>query len=201
MKKEGKRKNQQKERTSDMKKKKLEEITRELLKEIGYDCRREELKRTPERVASMLEEIFSNNKKDLKKIVNVYKTNTTDEVILIKNIPFFSFCAHHLLPFLGKIHIAYIPHEGIITGFSNFITIVKVITRRLQLQESLTDEIADTIVNILKPEGVMVIVEARHLCIEMRGEKPSTTEVLTSTARGTMKNENIKSQVMLQLKK
>lgn len=184
-----------------MKKKKLEEITRELLKEIGYDCRREELKRTPERVASMLEEIFSNNKKDLKKIVNVYKTNTTDEVILIKNIPFFSFCAHHLLPFLGKIHIAYIPHEGIITGFSNFITIVKVITRRLQLQESLTDEIADTIVNILKPEGVMVIVEARHLCIEMRGEKPSTTEVLTSTVRGTMKNENIKSQVMLQLKK
>lgn len=183
-----------------MNKKRIEELTREFLGEIGLDPKSEELKKTPERVASLFEEIFSGIKKEPKKGINVYKTDVKNEIVLLKNIPFFSFCEHHILPFFGKVHIAYIPKNGIITGFSSFVSIVKIISRRLQLQERLTDEIADTVADILKPEGVIVVIEARHLCIEMKGEKPSSTEVMTFSVRGTMEERSLKERVISLIK-
>jgi len=178
-----------------MNKRKIEELTRQFLKEIGLDSNKEELKKTPDRVASMLEEIFEGVNKDPKKGINVYKTGVKDEVVLLKNIPFFSFCEHHIVPFFGKVHIAYIPKNGLITGFSSFVSIVKILSRRLQLQEKLTDEIADSVVDILHPEGVIVVTEARHLCIEMRGEKPPGTEVIISSVRGRMEEPSFKERV------
>ena len=170
-----------------MNKKRIEELTREFLGEIGLDPKSEELKKTPERVASLFEEIFSGIKKEPKKGINVYKTDVKNEIVLLKNIPFFSFCEHHILPFFGKVHIAYIPKNGIITGFSSFVSIVKIISRRLQLQERLTD-------------GVIVVIEARHLCIEMKGEKPSSTEVMTFSVRGTMEEPSLKERVISLIK-
>jgi GTP cyclohydrolase I len=178
-----------------MNKRKIEELTRQFLKEIGLDSSKEELKKTPERVASMFEEIFEGINKDPKKGINVYKTGVKDEVVLLKSIPFFSFCEDHIVPFFGKVHIAYIPKDGLITGFSSFVSIVKILSRRLQLQEKLTDEIADSVVDILHPEGVIVVTEARHLCIEMRGEKPPGTEVIISSVRGRMEEPSLKERV------
>ena len=178
-----------------MNKRKIEELTRQFLKEIGLDSNKEELKKTPGRVASMFEEIFEGVNKDAKKGINVYKTGVKNDVVLLKNIPFFSFCEHHIVPFFGKVHIAYIPKDGLITGFSSFVSIVKILSRRLQLQEKLTDEIADSVVDILHPEGVIVVTEARHLCIEMKGEKPPGTEVIISSVRGRMEGPSLKERV------
>lgn len=183
-----------------MDKKRIEELTKHFLEEIGLDPKSKSLKRTPERVASMFEEIFSEIGKDPKRDINIFKTDIKDQVIILKGIPFFSFCEHHLLPFFGSANIAYIPQNGMITGFSSFVSIVRIISRRLQLQEKLTDKIADTILDILKPEGVMVIIKARHLCIEMRGEKPQGTEVTTFSVRGRMEEPSFKEKVISMMK-
>ncbi|MCK4575450.1 GTP cyclohydrolase I [candidate division WOR-3 bacterium] len=183
-----------------MNKKRVEELTRQFLEEIGFDPNSKELRKTPERVALMLKDIFSSLNDDPSKEMQVFKTDVKNEIILLKDIPFFSFCEHHLLPFFGRIHIAYIPRNGLITGFSNFVSLVKILSRRLQLQERLTDRIADTIVDILNPEGVLIVVEARHLCIEMRGEKPPNTEVTTYSVRGKMKEQSIKESAILMVR-
>lgn len=184
-----------------MNKKRIEELTREFLEEIGFDTKSERLSKTPGKVASMFEEIFSELKKDPKDGINVFKTEVKNEVVLLKNIPFFSFCEHHLLPFFGRVHIAYIPQNGIISGFSSFVSIVKNLSRRLQLQEKLTDEIADTVSEILQPEGIMVVVEARHLCVEMRDERPGGTEVITSSVKGKMKEPSYQERVLSMIRK
>lgn len=167
-----------------MDKKKVEKLIADLLKELNLSTSDNIQKNTPKRVTSMFEDIFKDIARDPKEGVNLFKVRMGNQVIIIRNIPFFSFCEDHLLPFFGSVDIAYIPHNGVVTGFSNFFTIVKIISRRLYLQERLTEEIADTIEGILHPVGLMVIVRARHLCVEMRGEKPPNTETITYTKRG-----------------
>lgn len=178
-----------------MKKETIKKLTEDFLREIGHDPKCERLKKTPERVAQMIEEIFSSAHSDPAKEVQIFKTEVKNENVLVKNIPFYSFCEHHLLPFFGRVHISYIPKNGLITGFSGFVSIVKILSQRLQLQERLTDEIADTVLTILKPQGVMVIVEARHLCVEMRGEKPQGTEITSYSVRGKMCESGMKEDV------
>jgi GTP cyclohydrolase I len=178
-----------------MKKKKIRELTEEFLKEVGLDPSGERFRKTPERVSQMLCDIFSSTHCDLAKEVQVFKTDVRNENILVKNIPFYSFCEHHLLPFFGRIHISYIPKDGLIIGFSGFVTIVRALSRRLQLQERLTDEIADKVMSILQPHGVMVVVEARHLCVEMREERPQGTEFTTYSVRGKMETQEIAQNI------
>jgi len=177
-------------------KNKVKKLVGELIRESGFDPEEERLRKTPERVATMLKEIFALSKKDPRKELHVFKTSVKNEIILIKDIPFFSFCEHHLLPFFGMVHIAYIPRNGLIAGFSNFVSLVKVVSRRLQLQERMNDEIVDALMDILKPKGAAVVVEARHLCVEMRGEKQPGTLIITSSIRGKMKQETTQEMIM-----
>ncbi len=183
-----------------MNKDNVKKLIREFIREIGLNPGSKRLKKTPERVAVMIEQIFACSRKDPKKELNVFKTSVKNEIILIKDIPFFSFCEHHLLPFFGKVHIAYTPRDGVIAGFSNFVSLVKVVSRKLQLQERLTDDIVDSLMDVLKPEGAMVVVEARHLCVEMRAEKQAETLITTSSVRGTMKDENTKARIIEMLR-
>jgi len=177
-------------------KNKVKKLVGELIRESGFNPEEERLRKTPERVAAMLKEIFASSKKDPRRELKVFKTSVKNEIILIKDIPFFSFCEHHLLPFFGMVHIAYIPVNGVIAGFSNFVALVKVASRRLQLQERLNDEIVDALMDILKPEGAVVVIEARHFCVEMRGEKQPGTVIITSSVRGKMKEESAQEMIM-----
>jgi GTP cyclohydrolase I len=179
-----------------MNRKRIERLTEEFLVEIGLDPHSERLKKTPARVAEMLTEIFSHRSKNLKEEISIFRTDVKNKTIIIKNIPFYSFCEHHILPFFGSVYIAYIPKDGAIAGFSSFVSIVNHVSMKLQLQENLTDEIADEIVNLLKPEGVIVLVKARHLCIEMRGEKATTAEIDTYSARGKMKEDSFRKEAI-----
>ncbi len=175
-----------------MNRKKIEELIRNALEELGVNTTEDLLQKTPERVAELLEEIFKDVKKDPLEEIHPYKTDVKNEIIILKEIPFFSFCEHHLLPFFGRVHIAYIPRDGVIAGFSHFVSMINVISRRLQLQERLCDEIAETVSKALKAEGVMVLIESRHLCVEIRGEKPFGTEVVTISVKGKMNETSIK---------
>jgi len=167
-----------------MDKKRIEEAVRIFLKAIGEDLEREGLKQTPERVARMAEELFSgpgrNPREELKPIFR----EDYDELVLIRDIPIFSICEHHLLPFMGKAHIAYIPEKNRVVGLSKLIRVIDIFAKRLQLQERLTTQIANTIMKILKPKGVLVIIEAEHLCLTMRGVKKPGSFTVTSAVRG-----------------
>ena len=132
----------------------------------------------------MCENIFGGIGKDPKEVLTILKEEKHDEIILLRNIPLYSFCEHHLLPFSGKAHVAYIPKEGRVTGLSKLARVVDVLSKRLQVQERLTTQIADIIDDTLKPRGVMVIIEAEHLCMSMRGIKKPGTTTVTSVVRG-----------------
>ncbi len=167
-----------------MNKNKLSELVRAFLSEIGYDMENAVFQKTPERVASFVAELLENSKRDFRKEFHTYKTEIKSDVVVLKDIPFFSFCEHHMLPFFGQMYIAYKPKDGVVGGFSHFVTLVNVLSRRLQLQERLGDEVADALMEVLDPEGVLVAIEARHLCVEMRGEKPMGSRAVTVSARG-----------------
>lgn len=169
--------------------KRIEKAVRDILIAIGEDPEREGLKDTPRRVAKLYSEIFRGILEDAGKNIKVYKQVKYDEIIIVKDIPFYSMCEHHLLPFFGKIHIAYIPRDNKITGFSNLLDFVDTASRRPQIQERLTQEIADTIMRVLNPLGVFVIVEARQLCLEMQGKKRTGEYTVTSAIRGAFKRE------------
>ena len=179
-----------------MDKKKIEKGMRIVLEGLGVNFKKKDLVRTPKRVANMYGEILSGQHKDPYKELEVILEQQHDEIILLKNIPIYSICEHHLLPFIGKAHVAYIPDKRI-TGLSKIARVVEIISRRLQVQERLTTQIADVIMKKLKPKGVMVIIEAEHLCMSMRGVKKPGSDTTTSVVRGTFrKNQKTRQEAL-----
>ncbi|HWI54086.1 MAG TPA: GTP cyclohydrolase I FolE [Desulfobacteria bacterium] len=168
---------------------KIEKAVSMILEAIGEDPEREGLRDTPQRVARMYREVFCGLHDDPKQHLKVLFTEDHEEMILVKDIPFYSMCEHHLLPFFGKAHVAYIPRQGKITGLSKLARTVETIAKRPQLQERLTSTIADMIMEALKPLGVMVVVEAEHMCMTMRGVKKPGSMTLTSAVRGIFKTK------------
>lgn len=159
------------------------------LEAIGEDTGREGLRETPQRVARMCDEIFMGMQVEPRKIIKVLKSEDHDEIVLLKNIPFHSICEHHLLPFVGKAHVAYIPDGARVTGISKLARVVEVHSRRLQVQERLTTAIAETIMRALKPKGVLVILEAEHMCMTMRGVQKPGSKTVTSVVRGIFRQK------------
>lgn len=164
---------------------KIEQATRLLLEAIGEDPDREGLEATPRRVADLYEEIIAPASDDLSSIVVPIASDTHQEMVLVRDISFHSMCEHHLVPFFGVAHVAYIPsRNGHIAGISKLVRLVRAAAARLQLQERLTSTIADTLVKSLKPEGVLVLIQAEHLCMSMRGVRAPGALVVTSAVRG-----------------
>jgi len=162
----------------------------ELLVAIGEDPERDGLVATPRRVAAMYEELFSGLHDDPARHLEVTFSAEHDEMVMVRDIPFASLCEHHLVPFLGRAHVAYIPAEdGRITGLSKLARLVDGFARRLQVQERMTTEIADAIDSVLTPRGVLVVIEAEHLCMSMRGVKKPGTITVTSSVRGLFRTD------------
>ena len=162
----------------------------ELLAAIGEDPDRDGLVATPDRVAAMYEELFSGLHDDPARHLKVTFAAEHDEMVMVRDIPFASLCEHHLVPFLGRAHVAYIPAEdGRITGLSKLARLVDGYARRLQVQERMTTEIADAIAGVLSPRGVLVVLEAEHLCMSMRGVKKPGTLTVTSSVRGLFRSD------------
>ena len=167
-----------------MDKKKIEKAVKDIIEAIGEDPKRDGLRNTPSRVANMYEEILGGTFRNPEDELEVFFEKEHDEIILLKDIPLYSVCEHHMVPFLGKAHVAYIPSDNRITGLSKIARVVDTSAKRLQVQERLTTEIADVIMRKLKPKGVLVIIEAEHLCMSMRGvNKPGITTT-TSAVKG-----------------
>ena len=162
---------------------------RELLLAIGEDPDREGLIETPDRVARMYEEIFSGLDDDPKRHIKIFTDVSNDEMVIVKDIPLYSVCEHHLLPFVGVAHIAYIPKNGRILGLSKLARIVDSFARRPQIQERLTASVADFIMKELQPHGVAVVINAEHLCMTMRGIRAAGARTQTSALRGIMRTE------------
>lgn len=161
----------------------------ELLKAIGEDPKRSGLLETPDRVAKMYEEILGGSNADVAGALGRTHTLEHDEMVLVKDISFYSMCEHHLLPFFGVCHIAYVPDNKKIVGISKLARVVEVLSQRLQVQEKFTTEIADAIMTNLHPKGVGVLVNARHMCMEMRGIKKPGASTVTSVVRGIFRSD------------
>jgi GTP cyclohydrolase I len=169
---------------------KVEQGVRLILEGIGEDADRGGLEDTPERVARMYREIAAGVGHDPVELVTVVKGAGHDEMIMIKDIPLSSICEHHLIPFIGKAHVAYIPDkEGRITGLSKVARVVDLLAKRPQVQERLTTEIAEALQSALDPRGVFVMIEAEHLCMTMRGIKKPGAVTVTSAVRGLFRND------------
>lgn len=174
-------------------KEKIKEAVKLLLEGIGEDFDREGLKETPDRVARMYEELFEGMEETAEEHLSRTFTAENNEMILEKDITFYSTCEHHLMPFYGKVHIAYVP-DGKVVGISKLARTVEVFSRRLQIQEKLTAQIADAIMESLNPKGVMVMVQAEHMCMSMRGIKKPGSQTVTVVSRGLFeKDENLKN--------
>ena len=168
----------------------LERAVREILEAVGEDPSREGLLETPARVARMYQEIFSGLEADPKDFLKIFDEGPGhDELVLVKDIPLYSVCEHHLLPFIGRAHIAYIPKNGRIIGLSKFARIVDCFARRPQVQERLTGKIADFLFEQLEPLGVAVFIQAEHLCMTMRGARAAGAMTQTSALRGCMRSD------------
>lgn len=177
--------------------KKIEKAVTEILIAVGEDPKRRDIQDTPKRVAQMYGEILAGTKLNAEKELEVIFEKDHDEIILLKNIPLYSICEHHLLPFIGKAHVAYIPSNNRVTGLSKIARVVDIFARRLQVQERLTTDIADVIMKKLRPKGVVVVIEAEHLCMSMRGVKKPGVLTVTSAVRGIFrKNEKTRSEAM-----
>lgn len=183
-----KKKNRKNKRGRKMDLKKIEQGVRLVLEGIGEDPERPGLKGTPGRVARMMDDILGGTWIDPLKDLEVFQDERHDELVLIRNIPLYSFCEHHLLPFAGVAHVAYIPKEGRIIGLSKIARLVDTLARRLQVQERLTKQVADILNATLNPLGVMVVIEAEHLCMSMRGIKKPKAITVTSAVRGSFRN-------------
>ena len=171
-------------------KEKIQVAVKMILEAIGEDPEREGLKDTPKRVAKMYAEIFSGLHADPSvHLQTCFYEEQHDEMVLIKDISIDSMCEHHLLPFFGKAHVAYIPNQNKITGLSKLVRVVDTLARRPQLQERLTREIADSIMLRLDPQGVAVVIEAEHLCMSMRGVKKPGALTVTSSVRGIFRRD------------
>ena len=184
-----------------MDKKKIEKAVRIILEAIGEEPKRKDLIGTPKRVADMYEEVFSGIKADPEKQLEVLFDKEHHEIVLLKGIPLYSTCEHHLVPFVGKAHVAYIPKGNRVTGLSKLVRVVDILSKRLQLQEKLTTEIADVMMKKLKPLGVLVVIEAEHLCVSMRGVKKPGILTVTSAVRGIFKeNQKTRAEVLSLIK-
>lgn len=184
-----------------MDKKKIEKGVSLILEGIGEDTQRPGIAKTPIRVAAMFEEILGGTQEDPALQLQPIKGEKHDEMVLIKNIPLYSMCEHHLLPFAGAAHVAYIPKGGRIVGLSKIARVVEIMSRRLQVQERLTKEIADLIQETLNPLGVMVVIEAEHMCMSMRGAKKPRSLTITSAVRGSFRsNDATRAEAMTLIK-
>jgi GTP cyclohydrolase I len=178
----------------------IEEHIRAILRLIGEDVEREGLLDTPARVTRMYEEIFSGYDVDFSEILGVAFDEQHEELVIVKDIVYYSQCEHHMAPFYGKIHIGYIP-SGKIAGLSKFARLVDAVTRKLQVQERITSDIADLLEKTLKPHGVMVVVEGEHLCMCARGVKKYGSKTVTSGVRGVFrKDAALRSEFMSLIK-
>ncbi len=174
----------------------IEKAVVEILSAVGEDVGREGLKNTPNRVARMYAELLGGVHKDPKEHLESVFTENYDEIVLLRDVPFYSICEHHLMPFIGTANIAYLP-DGKVLGVSKLARIVDCFARRLQLQERLTSQIANLIMDNLKPKGVAVVLEASHSCMTIRGIKKPGSTMVTSALRGTFKKDpRTRSEVM-----
>lgn len=165
----------------------MEDTIRKLLEHLGEDPDREGLQKTPARVKRTLEFLTEGYKQDpIKLVENATFSDKHDEMVLVKNIPIYSLCEHHILPFFGHAHVGYIPDSKIV-GISKVARMVDLFARRLQIQERLTNQIADTLMKVLEPKGVAVVIEAEHLCMQMRGVQKRGTSIITSAILGVFK--------------
>jgi GTP cyclohydrolase IA len=168
---------------------KVERGVRLILEGIGEDLNRDGVRETPERVARMYEEITAGLRSDPTDVLEVLFEEGHDELVMVRDIPLYSICEHHLLPFVGKAHVAYIPNErGQITGLSKLARLVDGLARRPQVQERLTSQVADALVERLDPRGALVVLEAEHLCMSMRGVRKPGAITVTSAVRGQFRN-------------
>ena len=168
-----------------MDKAKIEEGVRLILEGIGEDPAREGLLETPARVARMYEEVFAGLTEDPARHFETTFDEHHEEMVLVRDIPFYSMCEHHLVPFFGKAHVAYIPAaDGRICGLSKLARLVEAFAKRPQVQERLTAQVADTLIAELNPQGVIVVIDAEHLCMSMRGVKKPGAKTITSAVRG-----------------
>jgi len=191
-----------------MDKEKVEKAIYTILQEIGENPEREGLKETPKRVARMYEEIYSGTTKSNEELIlelnKTFAESDKDDaekfgdMVIVKDIPFYSTCEHHLVPFFGKAHVGYIPNKKVI-GLSKIARLVEAIARRPQVQERITKDVADCIEKMLDPIGVIVVMQAEHLCMSMRGVKKPGTKTVTSAARGAFKEDQATRMEFLQL--
>ena len=166
----------------------ITKAVKEILLAVGEDTEREGLKKTPERVAKMYTELLGGMNEDPQKHLRSIFTENYDEIVLLRDVPFYSICEHHLMPFIGSSHVAYLP-TGTVLGVSKLARIVDCFARRLQTQERLTYQIADFIMNSLKPRGVAVVIEASHSCMTIRGIKKPGSMMVTSALRGIFRRD------------
>ena len=181
-----------------MDREKVERAVRMILEAIGEDPEREGLVGTPKRVAAMFAQVFSGLQQDPGSILTVEFNEEHEEMVLVKDVPFYSMCEHHLLPFSGRAHVAYIP-RGKVVGISKLARVVELFARRPQLQERLTSQIADTIMQRLSPRAVAVIIEAEHTCMAMRGVQKPGSSIVTSAMRGTFRTHEAQRLEFLSL--
>lgn len=170
-----------------------------VLEGIGEDISRPGLLETPDRIVRMYEEIFSGMSEDPTKHMKIIQGESYDEIILAKDIPMYSVCEHHLLPFHGSAHIAYIPKEGQIVGISKLVRVLEACAKRPQIQERLTTQVADILMKGLNPQGVMVMIEARHMCMIIRGVRKPDSKIVTSAVRGIFRKNNLTRSEALSL--
>jgi len=184
-----------------MDQKKIERGVRLIIEGIGEDPDRPGLKGTPHRISKMYEDLFSGVEQNLEESFTTYPVENQDEMILMRDIPFYSFCEHHLLPFWGSVSLAYIPNNNRIVGFSTLIRVVEHFAHRPQIQERMTTQICDFLNERLKPSGILVTIRAHHLCISMRGVKKEQSEAVTSAMRGYLRKQVTRLEALMLLGK
>lgn len=173
----------------------------EILAAIGENPEREGLQRTPVRVANMYEEILDGMDMEPKEhLITQFTEDKHEEMVIVRDIPFSSICEHHLMPFIGKAHVAYIPEGGRITGLSKIARVVEGYSHRLQVQERLTTEIAEAMMEVLRPKGVLVILEAEHMCMSIRGVKKPGSLTVTSAVRGIFHKNATRAEALSLIK-
>jgi GTP cyclohydrolase I len=177
----------------------IKHAIKEILYAIGEDPNRDGLLETPERVANMYEEIFQGLHEDIANIVRIFPEEGNEEVVIVKDIPFYSMCEHHLVPFVGVAHVAYIPSGDKIIGLSKLARIVDMVAKKPQLQERISNEVADIIQETLTPRGIAIILKAEHLCMTMRGIKKPGSKTVTAAYRGSLKADPILRREVLDL--
>jgi GTP cyclohydrolase I len=178
---------------------KIERAVRMILEAVGEDPDREGLRETPKRVAKMYDEVFAGLRQDPKKILKVFPAESHQEMVLLKDIPFYSMCEHHLLPFAGHAHVCYIPSRGNLSGISKLARIVDVFAKRPQVQERLTAQVADALMEQLQAQGVLVVLEAEHYCMTMRGVRKAGSRMMTSAVRGALDENEVTRKEALAL--